>query len=65
MIGMLMWVVYGCIIDRRSLVACNVFAASQCLYQTGVELPALTLVLGLKQTIFAFGWLLSRVEVRH
>lgn len=38
--------VYGCIIDRRSLVACNVFAASQCLYQTGVELPALTLVGG-------------------
>ena len=39
-----MWVVSGCIIDRRSLVACNVFAASQCLYQTGVELPAWTLV---------------------
>ena len=25
---------------RRALVACNLFAASQCLYQTGVELPA-------------------------
>ncbi|CAK9112711.1 unnamed protein product, partial [Durusdinium trenchii] len=24
---------------RRALVACNLFAASQCLYQTGVELP--------------------------
>ena len=24
---------------RRALAACNVFAASQCLYQTGIELP--------------------------